>query len=95
LAAGNVPHIIGKLSMRATTLLQTALRSKVCRRSYTPSKSQESWLAGFRDSHAGVPREKSHLDVGPVERDRIYYKGEGAGFPKGVRWWLTPKFGLW
>jgi len=24
---------------------------------------------------------KSHLDVGPVERCRVYYKGEGGGFP--------------
>jgi hypothetical protein len=28
----------------------------------------------------GVLGEKSHLDVGPVERCRIYYKGEGGGF---------------
>ncbi len=25
---------------------------------------------------------KSHLDVGLVERHRIYYKGEGDGFPQ-------------
>jgi hypothetical protein len=25
---------------------------------------------------------KSHLDLGPVERCRIYYKGEGGGFPQ-------------
>jgi hypothetical protein len=37
----------------------------------------------------GVPREsresrewKSHLDVGPVDRCRVYYKGEGGGFPQ-------------
>jgi len=31
----------------------------------------------------GSPRtKKSHLDVGPVERCRIYYKGEGGGFPQ-------------
>jgi hypothetical protein len=39
-------------------------------------------LARFRDSHSGVPREKSHLDVGPVERSRVYYKGEDGGFPQ-------------
>jgi hypothetical protein len=50
----------------------------------------------------GSPEIKSHLDVGPVERCRVYYKGEGGGFPQ-VRavvslvclycpWWvLTPK----
>jgi hypothetical protein len=44
LAADNVPHTVGKLSTRATTLLQTAFRS--------------------------------------VERSRVYYKGEGGGFPQ-------------
>jgi hypothetical protein len=42
---------------RATTLLQTALRSEVCSQSYAASKLRESWLAQFRDSHAGIPRE--------------------------------------
>jgi len=36
----------------------------------------------FRDSHSGVPRKKNHLDVGTVERCRVYYKGEGGGFPQ-------------
>ncbi len=25
---------------------------------------------------------KNHLDVAPVERRRVYYKGEGGGFPQ-------------
>jgi hypothetical protein len=83
-----VQHTVGKLSTRATTLLQTASRSELCIRSYAPSKSRESQLAGFRDSHAGVPGEKSHLDVGSVESHRVYYKGEGGGFPKSRPWWV-------
>jgi hypothetical protein len=85
LAADNVLHTVGKLSTRATTLLQTTLRSEVCSQSYGASKSRESRRAGFRDSRAGVPRvpgEKIHLDVGPVESHRVYYKGEGGGFPQ-------------
>jgi len=82
LASDDVPHIVGKLSTRSTTLLEIALRSKVCSQSYEAPKLQESRLAGFRDSHLGVPEEKSHLDVGPVERSRIYYEGEGGGFPQ-------------
>ncbi len=31
---------------------------------------------------SGVPGEKNHLDVGPMERCRVYYKGEGGGFPQ-------------
>jgi len=30
----------------------------------------------------GSPGTKSHLDVSPVERCRVYYKGEGGGFPQ-------------
>jgi len=46
------------------------------------AKLRESQLPRFRDSHWGVPGEKSHLDVDPMERCRIYYKGEGGGFPQ-------------
>ncbi len=28
------------------------------------------------------PKTKCHLDVGPVERHIVYYKGEGGGFPQ-------------
>jgi len=35
---------------------------------------------------SGLPLEspgtKSHLDVGPVGSHRVYYKGEGGGFPQ-------------
>jgi hypothetical protein len=30
----------------------------------------------------GSLKTKSHLDVGPVERCKVYYKGEGGGFPQ-------------
>ncbi len=30
----------------------------------------------------GSPRTKCHLDVGLVERHKIYYKREGGGFPQ-------------
>jgi len=30
----------------------------------------------------GVPGEKSHLDVGSTTSHRVYYKGEGGGFPQ-------------
>jgi hypothetical protein len=35
-----------------------------------------------RRSPAGVLGVKSHLDVGSVESHRVYYKGEGGGFPQ-------------
>jgi hypothetical protein len=30
----------------------------------------------------GRPGTKSHLDVAPMERRIVYYKGEGGGFPQ-------------
>ncbi len=30
----------------------------------------------------GTPKTKCHLDVGFMERHKIYYKGEGDGFPQ-------------
>jgi hypothetical protein len=47
-------------------------------------------------SHLGVSGQKNHLDVGLVERHKVYYKGEGGGFPQV---WvmvnlMTPSF-LW
>jgi hypothetical protein len=50
----------------------------------------------------GSPGTKSHLNVALVERRRVYYKGEGGGFPQvravvslvcpGCSWLaLTPK----
>ncbi len=82
LAADDMPHTTEKLSTKDTTFLETALCSEVCSQSYGAPKLRESQLAGFWDSHSGVPGEKSHLDVGPVERSRVYYKGEGGGFPQ-------------
>jgi hypothetical protein len=43
------------------------------------SKSRESQLG--RDSHLGVSGQKVHLDVGVVDKRKVYYKGEGDGFP--------------
>jgi len=30
---------------------------------------------------SGVPKEKSHLDVGSMASHKVYYKDEGGGFP--------------
>ncbi len=50
--------------------------------SYEALKLRESELARFRDSHLGVLGEKNHLDVGFVASHKVYYKGEGDGFPQ-------------
>ncbi len=72
--ADGLQHIVGKILTKATTLLQTSSQSEVCTQSYGAPKSRESqpWRS----------RDKSHLDVGPVKTCRVYYKGEGGGFPQ-------------
>jgi hypothetical protein len=68
--------------MRTTTLLRTTSQFEVFSQSYGAPKSRESQLGRFQDSHLGVPGQKVHLDVGPVDKRKVYYKGEGGGFPQ-------------
>jgi hypothetical protein len=39
-------------------------------------------VVGISELPLGSLGTKSHLDVAPMERCRIYYKGEGGGFPQ-------------
>jgi hypothetical protein len=82
LAVEGMQHIVGKLLTRVTTFLQTTSWFKVCSQSYGDPKSQESHSVRFHDSYLGIPGEKSHLDVGSMASHKVYYKGEGGGFPQ-------------
>jgi len=57
LRVGGMPHIIGKLSTRVTTLLKTSSQLKVYRESYGSPKSWESQFWEFHDSNLGVPEQ--------------------------------------
>jgi hypothetical protein len=39
-------------------------------------------ILGISRFPLGSPRTKCHLDVGPMASHRVYYKGEGGGFPQ-------------
>ncbi len=39
-------------------------------------------VVGISGLPLGSPETKNHLDVAPMERHRVYYKGEGGGFPQ-------------
>jgi hypothetical protein len=82
LSADGVQHIIEKLLTRATTLLEIASRSEVCSQSYGAPKLREVPIWAISGLPLGSPGTKNHLDVGPVERCKVYYKGEGGGFPQ-------------
>jgi hypothetical protein len=36
----------------------------------------------------GSPGKKSHLDVASAESCKVYYMGEGGGFPESGPWWV-------
>jgi len=42
-------------------------------------------MGQFRDSNLG-PEKKNHLDVASAESCRVYYMGEGGGFPESEPW---------
>jgi hypothetical protein len=52
--AGGVQHTVGKLSTRATSLLQTSSQLEVWAKSYDSAKWQKSRPKQFQDSSLGV-----------------------------------------
>jgi hypothetical protein len=82
LAFNDVWHTIEKISTRTITLLQIAHRYEVWLQSYGLPKSWESPLTRFWDSHLGILGKKNHLDVASAASHKVYYKGEGGGFPQ-------------
>jgi hypothetical protein len=87
LKVGNRPKILG-CRQRATYRWKSLDESYNFASDRTSIRGLLAKLWGFkvpRVPHGGIsglPREKSHLDVGPVESHRVYYKGEGGGFPQ-------------
>jgi hypothetical protein len=39
-------------------------------------------VVGILELPLGSPETESHLDVAPVESCKVYYMGEGGGFPR-------------
>jgi hypothetical protein len=70
-------HRIGKISTRATTLVETLSRLDFVVGSYELPKSRDSNRDNFES-----PGKKSHLDVASAQSCRVYYKGEGGGLPQ-------------
>ncbi len=77
-----VRYVIGKISTRATSLVQTSLRSDLAVGSYEPPKSRDSTRDNFgtiSGLQLGSPENLCHLDVAPTGRHRIYYREYGGG----------------
>jgi hypothetical protein len=82
LHAGGMWHTIEKLSTRVTNLLKTSSQSEVCTRSYGPPKVAGVPTLVISGLPLGSLGTKYHLDVGLMQTRRVYYKGEGGGFPQ-------------
>jgi hypothetical protein len=81
LRIGGMPHIVGKLSTRATTLFWTSSQLKVYRESYGPPKLRESQVWEFQDSHLGVSKQNVICMMVPWPTTKYTIRG---------RWWLPP-----
>jgi hypothetical protein len=51
-------------------------------------------VVGISRLPLGSPRTKNHLDVAPMESYRLYYKGEGGGFPPSLSRGVSCESGL-
>jgi hypothetical protein len=73
------------MTTRATSLVQTSLRSDFIVESYDLPKSRDSTQDSFGTIlglQLGSPGNLCHLDVVPETWRREYYMGEGGGFPR-------------
>jgi len=86
LSADSLRHTVGKLSTRATTLLEITSRSEVFSQSYGAPKPQESLLGRFRDSHLGVPGQKAIWMWAPWRGAEYTIKGKVMASPKSGPW---------
>ncbi len=75
-----------KISTRATTLLHTSSQSEVCIESYAPSKSRESQLWEFQDSHLGVLKQNAIWMPVPWPCIKYTIKGMVVASPKSGPW---------
>jgi hypothetical protein len=85
---GDVPHTIGKLSMRATMLLQNAFQLEVCTQSYGPPKLRKSQLWEFGDSHLVVPGQNDIWVLVLWPSIEYTIKGKVVASPKSKPWWI-------
>jgi hypothetical protein len=82
LRVGGVWHTVEKLSTKATTLFWTSSQSKFCTQRYGGPKVAKVPILAILGLPLGSLETKSHLDVGLMEKHKVYYKGEGGGFPQ-------------
>jgi len=76
-----VRYVVGKMTSRATSLVQTSSRSDFAVGSYELPKSRDNFgtISGLQ---LGSPGKKEPFGCSPETWRREYYMGEGGGFPR-------------
>ncbi len=75
-------YVVEKISTRATSSVQTSLRSDLAVGSYELPKSRDSTRDDFGTTSGllfGSPGNLCHLDVAPMGRRKVYYREYGGG----------------
>jgi hypothetical protein len=67
---------------KGSILIETSSQSEICTEKLCAFKVAGVPDVGISRLSFGSPGTKSHLDVALVERHKVYYKGEGGGFPQ-------------
>ncbi len=80
--AGNVQHTIRKNLDEGYTFVLDLISIRGLHTKLWGPKITRVLTLAILGLPLGSPERKSHLDVGLVERHRVYYKGEGGGFPQ-------------
>jgi hypothetical protein len=86
MAVDNVPHTVGKFLTRATTLLQTALRSEVCSQSYGAPKSQSLDWRDFGTPTLESRERKAIWMWAPWRGPEYTIRGKVVASPKSGPW---------
>jgi len=81
LATGSVPHIIGKLN-ESYNFASDRITIQGPLAKLWGSKVAGVPFGAISGLPLGSPGKNSHLDVASVESCKVYYKGEGGGFPQ-------------
>jgi hypothetical protein len=79
---------IGKLSTRATSLIQTSSQFEVWAKSYELTKSWESKPGQFQDSSLGVPGQKAIRMWVPWSNAENTTWGKVVASPESGLWWV-------
>jgi hypothetical protein len=81
-------YTVGKISMRATTLLQTSSQSEVCMQSYRPPKVARVQIVGISGLPFGILGQNDIWVLVPWPSTKYTIRGKVVASPKFGLWWI-------